>query len=244
MKSDHRHHLQQNDLGQLTLRVKPWFEQHGVQFVAAVGAVLVVTAVVVWWLQSSTGRHSAAWSSLPLAATQEKFAETAEKYPGTLPGAWAKLREAEISLEDGISEAFKNRELALANLKRAQEGFEGVLSAKVDLPPAVRERALLGLARTLETTCDGDTGPVIDAYDKVLKEFPNSIFKSLIERQISELKTGGARDFYAWFAQQKPKPPEFQRPHDGLKLPEGAGAPDTSSAPDSSELPPGPGSDK
>ncbi|MCL6624627.1 MAG: endopeptidase La, partial [Fimbriimonadales bacterium] len=44
---------------------------------------------------------------------------------------------------------------------------EKVLAAKVEPPENVKQRALLGLARTLEALCDGDTAPVIDSVSQV-----------------------------------------------------------------------------
>jgi hypothetical protein len=86
----------------------------------------------------------------------------------------------------------------------------------------VREQALLGYAVTLETMSDGDTTEAVAAYEKLLEEFPDSRLKGYAADRAASLKTGGAQDFYAWFHQLNPKPPERPGPQDQLRLPDGS----------------------
>jgi hypothetical protein len=209
--------LQQNELRKLTKQVQPWFEQHGMQIVAAAAVVVAVIVGAVLWMNNRGTVGSSGWTNLSTAQTTEEFAAVAEKHGDSLAGAWARLRVAELNLENGVLEAFTERDLALTDLKRAQEDFEKVLASKVELPPPVKERALLGLARCLEATCDGDTGPVAEAYQSLLRQFPDSIYKTHVEQRIKELQSSGAKEFYAWFHAQNPKPPEFKKPADGAK---------------------------
>lgn len=217
MKSEHRHELQQNELRKLTHQVEPWFKQHGMQLVWGLGALLVIGVGVLLFSRNGNTAGSAGWTLLSTAQSTEDFVAVADKHGDTLPGVWARLRAAELNLENGILEAFSDRELAQSDLKRAREDFEKVLIAKIALPAPVKERALLGLARCLEATCDGDTQPVVEAYQTLLKQFPNSVYKNHVEQRIKELQTDRAKEFYAWFHAQKPKPPEFRKPADGAK---------------------------
>jgi len=217
MKSEHRHELQQNELGKLARKVKPWLEKHGFQVAGGLLAVLVVAAGAIWWTSGAIQAGSAGWTKLSIAESTEDFAAVAEKESEHLAGAWARLRSAELNLENGILETFTDRELALTDLKRAKEDFEKVLASKVALPPAVEERARLGLARCLEATSDGDVSPAVEAYQALLTKYPDSIYKKHVEQRIKELRSDEARDFYAWFHSQKPKPPDFRKPQDNLQ---------------------------
>jgi hypothetical protein len=217
MKSDHRHELQQNELRKLTRRVEPWVRQHGLKLVWALGALLVVGVGLLIYSRSGDSAGSAGWTLLSTAQSTEDFTAVAEKHGDTLAGVWARLRAAELNLENGILDAFTDRERALIDLKRAKEDFELVLAAKIALPAPLKERALLGLARGLEATCDGDTQPVVDAYQTLLRQFPDTVYKNHVEQRIKELQTDRAKEFYAWFHAQKPKPPDFRRPADGAK---------------------------
>jgi hypothetical protein len=230
MKSEHRHELQQNDLGKLTQKVTPWVERHGLQVLAGVVVVLVLGGGVLWWTSQAVTAGSAGWTQLATAQTVEDYAAVVEQHGDSLAGAWARLRGAELNLETGIQAAFTDREAADLDLKRAKEDFEKVLAAKVTLPAPVKERAMLGLARTLEATCDGNTAPVVEAYQSLLKQFPDSVYKTHVDQRVKELQSASAGEFYKWFHAQQPKPPEFTKPKDG--------AGKASSLPGEFELPP------
>lgn len=217
MKSEHRHELQQNELRKLTMQVQPWLAQHGLQLVVGAAVVIAVIVGVAWWTTSRGAAGSAGWTSVATAQSSEEFAAVADKHGDSLAGVWARLRMAELNLENGVMESFTDRDLALTDLKRAKDDFEKVLAASIELPAPVKERALLGLARTLEATSDGDTAPVIEAYENLRRQFPDTVYKNHVDQRIKELESADAKEFYAWFHAQKPKQPEFKKPADGAK---------------------------
>lgn len=230
MKSEHRHELQRNDLGQLALRAQPWFEQHGMQLVVGLAIVLVAVAIGLY-VMSQPKADAEGWGRLTAAQSFDEFGAVADKYSDSLAGVWARLRMAELSLEDGVSGMFTNRDLGQEDLKKAQENFEAVLKSKVSVPDAVEQRAMLGLARCQEAMSDGDVEAALATYRKLLDR-QGSIYEPFVKQRVKELETGGAKEFYAWFHSQKPKPPDFRKPKDGT--------PDASMLPGSSlpgELP-------
>ncbi len=224
MHSQHRNELQQNELGQLTMKAVPWFEKHGMQLAVGAGAaVLLLVVAAVWWGMSGSASE-AAWSDLALAETVEQYGDVIDRYPGTLAAAWANLRSGELNFETGVTAMFRDKELGLKDLKASRENFDAVLASSASLPDNVRERAYLGLARVLEATSDGDTGPAVEAYERMLTQFPNSVYKPEVDKRIAELKSPGAKEFYTWFHQEKPEPAAFPRPQDGkgMTLPSGS----------------------
>ncbi len=54
----------------------------------------------------------------------------------------------------------------------------------------------------------------IETYQRLVTEFPISVYKDYAEARIAALKTGTAQDFYAWFEQQNPKPADREMPKD------------------------------
>lgn len=224
MKSEHRHELQRNDLGQLALRAKPWFEQHGMQLLAGLVIVLVVVAIGLY-VVSQPKADAEGWGRLSSAQSFDEFGTVADKYADGLAGVWARLRMAELSLEDGVSGMFTNRDLGMEDLKKAQDNFDAVLKSKVSVPDTIQQRALLGLARCQEAMSDGDVDAALATYRKLLDR-QGSIYEPFVKQRVKELETGGAKEFYAWFHSQKPKPPDFRKPKDG--------APDSSMLPGSS----------
>ena len=142
---------------------------------------------------------------LDSASNLEEFGDVVDKFKGKPPGQWAQLQIAEKTLQSAMPLMFTNRDIALADLKRAREGFDALLQDKT-VSPAIRERSLWGLALTLETGCDGDTSKPIEAYERLLSDFPDSIFKSVADDRIRSLKKPSSREFYTWFSKEKPKP--------------------------------------
>jgi hypothetical protein len=168
--------------------------------------------------RTSTGRNERAWARYSQARTAQDFGDIADDFANTDVGAWARLGEGERLVESGISLMFTDRKGALGELKNADEAFRKVLAMK-SATNAARERAAWGLAKSNEAQCDGDTSQPVEAYQALLKEFPKSIYKAAAEERIESLGSASAKEFYAWFHKQNPKPPEIGKPKDGL--PEG-----------------------
>ena len=228
MKSEERHRLQSNELGRVVQTTGSVLERHATTIVAVVCGLMLVAAAVIWWMRQTTATNSAAWTLLENAKDVKDFGEIADKYENTPAGDWARLRLAEANLRSGGDAIFSNRESAIADLTSAKEGFQQLLDSP-RTEPIIRERAVWGLARCLESTGDGDTTKSIEAYQRLLNDFPETIYKPFAEDRVAALKTGGAKEFYAWFSKQNPKPVDV-RPKDGATkgrldslIPPGAG---------------------
>jgi hypothetical protein len=225
MKSEERHQLLQNDLQVVTTRTVGFFESHVQRHVptmiAVLCGVLLCFGVVTWWNQSSQSENAAGWTKLDSANSLEEFGDVVDKFKGKPPGQWAQLQIAEKTLQSAMPLMFTDRDIAVADLKRSREGFDSLLQDK-SVPPVIRERALWGLALTLETGCNGDTSKPIEAYERLLSDFPDSIFKTVAEERIRSLKKPSSREFYTWFSKENPKPPEpSPRDYktDGMRIP-------------------------
>ncbi len=239
MKSEERHRLQTNELKQVVQTTGSLLERHATTIVAVACGVLLVASAVIWWMRQTTATSSAAWTLLENAEKTDDFTAIAEKYKATPAGDWAKLRESESFFRSGSDELFTQRELATSDLKRAREGFEHLLTV-AGASPIIRERAVWGVARCLESTSDADTTLAIEAYERLLKEFPDTIYKPFAEDRIAALKTGGTKEFYAWFSKQNPTSADI-RPKDGLHPflpPAAAGEDDGKSNSDETKTPP------
>lgn len=211
MDSQHRHELQQNDLGKLTNKAVPFFQQYGYHVVGGIGAVVLAWVIGVYWYQSSTASTAESWVQFDRVLHQPNssagdFAAIAEKRPGSSVAAWSRLKEADDFLKSGLQLAFSNRESSQSNLKSAQEAYQKLAAGGPGIIPEVKERALFGLARCLEAVSDGSGDDAVKTYALLLKEFPDSIFASIVNERIKALETTQSKDFYAWFQQQKLEP--------------------------------------
>jgi hypothetical protein len=212
MKSEERHQLLTNDLGVVTERTVGFFERHVGTIIGIVCAALLIGAVGFWWSQSADTEVESGWTLLRSAQTLEDFGAVIDKYKNEPAGQWAQLLASEMNLKNGLPLMFTNREIGVTDINSAKEGFESLVKQKV-ISPQVRERALWGLGQCLESTCDGDTSKAVEVYEKLLNEFKDTMFKSAAEERVATLKKPEAKEFYAWFSKENPKPPEA-RPRD------------------------------
>lgn len=220
MKSEERHQLLTNDLGVVTKNVAGAFEQHAATLIAVVVGVFVAFGIGFWWTRASESDVATAWTRLDTAQTLEDFGDIADRYKGKPAGQWALLFSSERILQTAMPLMFTNRDLAVQDIKKAREGFESLLAER-NVLASIRERAMWGLALSLETTCDGDTAKPLKAYERLLAEFPDTMFKAVAEERLSALKNKDAAEFYTWFSKENPEPPEA-RPRDfkdGVSLP-------------------------
>lgn len=195
-----------------------WLDQYGNG--ATIVACVAMIGVAIWYsyTKTSSSRSEAAWVQYSQARSAEDFGNIADVYSNTEVGTWARLGEGERMVDSGISLMFTDREGALGELKKADEAFRMVLGNKSGSDVA-RERAAWGLAKSTEAQSDSDTTKAVEGYTALLTQFPKSIYKAAAEERIDALKSPDAKEFYAWFHKQHPKPPDPKKPKDGL--PEG-----------------------
>jgi hypothetical protein len=219
MDSKHRHELQTNELGKLTDKVGQTLDKHANQILGVVCVASIILAGIIYWVRTSNAQQSAAWTDIASHRTADDLKEVAERYEGTSAAAWAKLQEGERRLAEGVPLMFTDRESSVKELGKAKSAFESLLN-RSGVAAVVRERALFGLARCLESQSDGGKTleDAIAKYEALVKEFPDSPHKEIAEKRVTLLKSGGAQEFYAWFSKENPKPLPPAKPSDG-KLP-------------------------
>ncbi|MCH9655372.1 MAG: tetratricopeptide repeat protein [Planctomycetes bacterium] len=248
MKSEHRHELQTNDLSKLLVHAEPFLEKYGIKTLVAAGILFVVVIGYLTWSSNQEKRDAEGWTRLAASNSTEDFENVVDEFPGTQVADWALIHAAESQLQSGIRNSFSDRSAGDRDLKDAKENFQKLLESSTTLPE-IRERALFGMARTEESTSDGDLKNSIDLYKKLIQEYPTSIFRKLAEQRVKPvegekvavLDQEGTKNFYKWFHAQTPKPGDRQRPGFNLPMPGGApgGAKPSGGVPVLPELPAG-----
>lgn len=205
-----RHYVHQEDevaLAKILKESRPWLEEYGTTIIYGVAAILAVSAVVVYVARRPPAT-AAESSGLLFAASVEDYQTVADSAPDTPIGVVARLRQAELSLDEAAGQLFTDREKSVEGLEKAARTF-GNLADRKDLSSDLRERVLAGVARVLECRCDGTDAtvkPAIEAWEKLLKEYPDSkMFKDIAESRVKALKSEKSKAFYAWFQTQNPK---------------------------------------
>ena len=212
------HHEDEVALAKILKESKPWLEQYGTTIIYGVAAVLAVSAVVVYIARRPPATAGES-SGLLLASSLEDYQTVADSAPDSPIGIVARIRQAELSLDQAVSQLFTDREKSVESLDKAARTFENLADRK-DLSSDLRERVLAGVARVLECRCDGTdatVNPAIEAWEKLLKDYPDSkMFKDIAESRVKTLKSDKSKSFYAWFHTQNPKASdELLLPQDG-----------------------------
>lgn len=226
MKSEHRHELQTNDLGKLMAQAEPFLEKNGMKLAVVVGGILVLVIGYFAWSASSTSQNAEGWTRLAACASTADYENVADEFVGTEVAEWAMIQAAEGHLQSGIRNSFSDRNAGNRDLKDAKEQFQKLLDSSSTLP-AIRERALFGMARTEESTSDGDLKNATELYKKLIQDYPDSIFRKLAEKRVKPVKgekvavldNEETQKFYKWFHAQEPKPGDRQRPGFNLPMP-------------------------
>jgi len=222
MKSEERHQLAKNDLQQTLDR---WLDKLEPYSNHILGGILLATAIavgVILWMRTSEASVAAGWTELSSARSAEDFLKVAEDYPDSNAAQWARLRAARMLYVRAVDTSLTNRSVSDDDFNQARDLFNGLL--KSNPPKEVREAALDGIARVLESTSSGDTKDAIDAYETLVREFPDSVNADYAKHRIEVLKKPEVQEFYAWFRKQNPKPVERPQPKDGATAEDPFGA--------------------
>jgi hypothetical protein len=216
MKSEHRHDLQTNELGKVTEKLGSFMEVHGNRLMIGVCVVSLAASGVIYWVRTQRNSEAAAWRDMSTAVATNKpedFYDVWEGHKGTPTGLWARVHEGESRLRLGVETLFRSVETGIEEVKKARDAFQTVVDDR-RAPAEVRERALIGLARALESMSDGSEAEAVKTYEMLGKEFPDSLYKKDAEERIAALNKGSGQEFYAWFSKYpRPKAAE-KRPND------------------------------
>lgn len=207
MKTERRHELQTNELA---IWLTGWLEAIKPYSKVLLGALVLLAAA--WFAAAyvrNRGRESEsrAWTALfqaytPSAASDvsEQMADVAKSYPGTPAGLWALQTAADVHLAEGTQQLFRDREQAKQDLQQAQEAYDTIAQQATD--PMLKQRAMFGAAQALE--CLGDFDQAEKKYRELSDSAPDSAVGQLASRRLESLKRPTTRDWYRWFAEQKP----------------------------------------
>ncbi|MFO1005974.1 MAG: hypothetical protein U0929_08445 [Planctomycetaceae bacterium] len=209
------HHSQpeQTELAHWFTDLQRKIEPHTNKIVLAV--ILATIGIVGYQVinRSAAARTSEAWSKYATCTTAESFEDLADDNAGSEVEAWARLEAARKYVEAGVRLSLTNRKSSDENLNNGKTQLDKLLNAPT-ISEDVREQALSQLAVCLEALSDGDEKPAIEAYEKLLSQFPDSHYAGWAKHRVEELKKPVTSEFYAWFRKAQPAPPERPKPQD------------------------------
>lgn len=179
---------------------------------AVVAATIAIVAFQVV-TRSAAAKKAAQWSEYHACQSADEYKKVAEKFPNTPVEHWARLESARRYIQLGVSQSMTNRAGSDENLNSGKAQLEKLLN-DAGTPPEVREHALSQLAVCLEALCDGNTQVVVDAYEKLIKDYPTSQYIPWAKSRVETLKKPATAEFYTWFRKANPAPAERPKPLD------------------------------
>jgi hypothetical protein len=205
MQSDRRHELAENDLAGTTIalvdRVRPHLQS------IVVGVALLFAALAAWTLvtsQQASGRAQS-WADCFAALSSGDGAALStviRQHPDTPAAGWAQLVLADSALQEGCNRLFTDRVQGTKRLEDAVGIYRQLLATRPT--GMLAERAVFGLARANEAL--GNLDEARRGYETVVADHAGGAAASLAAGRVAELSRDSTRQWYDWFAAQKPKP--------------------------------------
>lgn len=206
MRSEERHELETNDLAESTAALVERLRPHLTAVAAA--AVVLLGAAAAWTLVSARREATRAesWDACAPAINErstDRLAEVIRRYAGSPAAHWAQLTLADSASAEGSRLLFTDKSRARERLDAAARAYEGLLAERPG--GLAEERATFGLAKVRESL--GSLEEARRGYEAVVAEYPASAVREMAEQRIAALARPAARQWYAWFDEQKPEPP-------------------------------------
>lgn len=206
MDSDRRHELEENDLAGSTLQLVDRIRPHLRTIVTAIG--LLFAGLAAWTLIASqqSAAKARSWETCIAALSGGDAAgleAVVQQHADTPAAGWAQLVLADSALAQGCDLLFAERTRGLARLEDAVGRYRQLLAAR----PAgmLAERTVFGLAKANEAL--GNLDEARKGYEAVIADYPGSAAASLAASRVAAVSRDATRQWYDWFAAQKPAPP-------------------------------------
>ncbi len=201
MKTGRRHELETN---QLADSLGHWVESARPYTNAIVAAILIVVgSIVVYFVaqRRAATNNAQAWEEYFVALGQHrriKLEDLGEAYAGTSVGAWSLCMAADMALEEGSEELFRDKALARDILRKSVEEYQQVIGETQE--ETLLKQAWFGLARAHE--CLGELKQAEEEYGRLVAKWPGTPLATAAEARTKDLQRHETKEFYDWFAKQ------------------------------------------
>ena len=206
MESDRRHELEENDLAGSTLQLVDRIRPHLRTIVTAIGLLFVGLAAWTLIASQQSAAKARSWETCIAALSSGDAAgleAVVRQHADTPAAGWAQLVLADSALARGCDLVFNDRTRGLELLEDAVGRYRQLLAARPT--GMLAERTVFGLAKANEAL--GNLDEARKGYEVVLADHPGSAAASLAASRVAAVSRGATRQWYDWFAAQKPAPP-------------------------------------
>ena len=207
MKSEERHKLQQNELADYLAKSVEKIKPYQNSILGGIILVLVLILLLQWWNGKVAAENDEA-SSLYYQALVNSMntgdpadlVELTDKYPGTPVAQVVALTAADMTLNNGCVEIFKNKTKGSKKIGDAALIYEKLLPTLRH--PFLVAQAQYGLARAKE--CQNKLSEARDLYKTIVKDQPNGPFGFLAADRLADLERSATQEILGKFASWTP----------------------------------------
>lgn len=201
-----RQELLENDLAASTLQIVDRVRPHLRTIIAALG--LLFAALAAWTLISAqqAASRASSWEACFAAVYRGDAAglsEVIRQHADSPAAVWAQLILADSASSQGSDLLFTDRMLGSQRLEDAVARYRQLLAGRPT--GMLAERATFGLAKANEAL--GNLDEARKGYEAVVADHPGGAVAGLAAARVAALSREATRQWYDWFATQKPAPP-------------------------------------
>ena len=206
MDTERRHELEENDLAGSTLELIDRIRPHLRTILT--GIALLFAGLAVWTMIASqqSAAKARSWEDCIAAISSgdaERLAAVVRQHADSPAAGWAQLVLADSALAQGCDLLFADRARGLERLEDAVGRYRQLLASRPT--GTLAERTVFGLAKANEAI--GNLDEARQGYEAVIADHPGSAAASLAASRVSAVSREATRQWYDWFAAQKPAPP-------------------------------------
>ena len=206
MDTERRHELEDNDLAGSTLELVDRIRPHLRTILT--GIALAFAGLAAWTVISSqqSAAKARSWEECIAALSSgdgERLTAVTRQHADTPAAGWAQLVLADSALAQGCDLLFADRARGLERLEDAVGRYRQLLATRPT--GMLAERTVFGLAKANEAL--GNLDEARQGYEAVIADHPGSAAASLAASRVAAVSRQATRQWYDWFAAQKPAPP-------------------------------------
>jgi tetratricopeptide (TPR) repeat protein len=193
MKAEHRKQLETNTLadniGNFVQNLREGPSRSAVVYGSIIVGIILLIVVYRWISSNAAASDSSRWLRWDQISNREELETFLKDNTDTEQGRLARFELARLDLVEGLNNlGTLGRSDAIKRVQRAADVYERIASEQGNTPQLTRE-ALMNAAKARESLGDYDKAKQL--YNRLAREFPQSLMGKSAAAQVKALDAGG-----------------------------------------------------
>lgn len=178
------------------------------KIIVGIVALIVVVFGIRYYLSSRDAAREAKSKNVVLFAAEQSAAGSVstldkqiEDFPDDTASKWAYLMKADSQLAQGLNRIFRDKTTGMESVNNAITNFEKAAKKAGEGDDKLKQRALYGWARGLESI--GEFDKAAAKYEEIVTDFEDSAFAKLAEIGIKRVNSPDNREFFVAFTKRE-----------------------------------------